>query len=235
MSLSAGTLSWSGHVRRVRSLYKLMLKNELDWVIERDQWYPVAARIRSAFDEKKSVKEYASMDKEYELALQTYNERKHPSPYILPWMPGGSFHLRYYPVYELEEEEYNKLVQELAHDSIEMSKKKEELLKQAKQAAERTAEQDIVEDQGSISMSRLVEAYPGFGDLAFSLKLEPQEVYDRLFPWYSSDEIFRIHFDYLEKINFFEISPSISKEFKEGVKLFIQYKPQPVENKYIYN
>lgn len=45
----------SAHRLYVKSLYRRMLKNELDWVVRRDIWRGRAMMIRAEFERNRSV------------------------------------------------------------------------------------------------------------------------------------------------------------------------------------
>jgi NADH dehydrogenase (ubiquinone) 1 beta subcomplex subunit 9 len=47
----------SAHRLYVKSLYRRMLKNELDWVVRRDIWRGRAMMIRAEFERNRSVAE----------------------------------------------------------------------------------------------------------------------------------------------------------------------------------
>ncbi|KAH8830260.1 hypothetical protein DL96DRAFT_1553784 [Flagelloscypha sp. PMI_526] len=78
------------HKRQVQSLYKRLLKNSLDWHINREIWREEATQIRAHFEANKRLQN----PREIALFLHTteamYAEMRHPDPVIPPGAPGGT-------------------------------------------------------------------------------------------------------------------------------------------------
>ncbi|KIJ69764.1 hypothetical protein HYDPIDRAFT_120780 [Hydnomerulius pinastri MD-312] len=87
--MSATTFS-SVHRQYVKSLYRRMLKNELDWVVRRDIWRGRAQIIRAEFERNRDVHEPRQLAQIFEKAEAQLASRMHPDPYIPPSMPGGT-------------------------------------------------------------------------------------------------------------------------------------------------
>ncbi|KAH7907500.1 NDUFB9, NADH-ubiquinone oxidoreductase, partial [Hygrophoropsis aurantiaca] len=87
--MSASPFS-SAHRLYVKSLYRRMLKNELDWVVRRDIWRGRAQLIRAEFERNRDVHEPRALAQLFEKAEADLAQRVHPDPYIPPTMPGGT-------------------------------------------------------------------------------------------------------------------------------------------------
>ncbi|OJA07662.1 hypothetical protein AZE42_09569 [Rhizopogon vesiculosus] len=86
----------SAHRLYVKSLYRRMLKNELDWVVRRDIWRGRAMMIRAEFERNRcvwhtsDVTEPRALAQIFEKAEASLASKLHPDPYIPPSMPGGT-------------------------------------------------------------------------------------------------------------------------------------------------
>ncbi|KAI6042752.1 NDUFB9, NADH-ubiquinone oxidoreductase [Pisolithus marmoratus] len=80
----------SAHRLYVKSLYRRMLKNELDWVVRRDIWRGRALMIRAEFERNRDVHDPRALAQIFEKAEAELAARQHPDPYIPPAMPGGT-------------------------------------------------------------------------------------------------------------------------------------------------
>ncbi|KAG2135733.1 NDUFB9, NADH-ubiquinone oxidoreductase [Suillus bovinus] len=80
----------SAHRLYVKSLYRRMLKNELDWVVRRDIWRGRAMMIRAEFERNRDVTEPRALSQILEKAEARLASKLHPDPYIPPSMPGGT-------------------------------------------------------------------------------------------------------------------------------------------------
>ncbi|KIK96057.1 hypothetical protein PAXRUDRAFT_826367 [Paxillus rubicundulus Ve08.2h10] len=78
------------HRSYVMSLYRRMLKNELDWVVRRDIWRGRAQMIRAEFERNRDVHEPRALAQIFKKAEAQLAEKLHPDPYIPPSMPGGT-------------------------------------------------------------------------------------------------------------------------------------------------
>ncbi|KAH7922980.1 NDUFB9, NADH-ubiquinone oxidoreductase [Leucogyrophana mollusca] len=87
--MSASPFS-SAHRLYVKSLYRRMLKNELDWVVRRDIWRGRAQLIRAEFERNRDVHEPRALAQILEQAEAALARKLHPDPYIPPTMPGGT-------------------------------------------------------------------------------------------------------------------------------------------------
>ncbi|KAG0702450.1 NDUFB9, NADH-ubiquinone oxidoreductase [Suillus ampliporus] len=74
----------SAHRLYVKSLYRRMLKNELDWVVRRDIWRG------PEFERNRDVNEPRALAQIFEKAEASLASKLHPDPYIPPSMPGGT-------------------------------------------------------------------------------------------------------------------------------------------------
>ncbi|KAI5993560.1 NDUFB9, NADH-ubiquinone oxidoreductase [Pisolithus albus] len=75
----------SAHRLYVKSLYRRMLKNELDWVVRRDIWRGRALMIRAEFERNRDVHDPRALAEIFERAEADLAERQHPDPYIRKW------------------------------------------------------------------------------------------------------------------------------------------------------
>ncbi|KAL4076425.1 hypothetical protein J3A83DRAFT_4227295 [Scleroderma citrinum] len=80
----------SAHRLYVKSLYRRMLKNELDWVVRRDIWRGRALMIRAEFERNRNVHDPRALAQIIEKAEADLAQRLHPDPYISPAMPDGT-------------------------------------------------------------------------------------------------------------------------------------------------
>ncbi|EGO27615.1 NDUFB9, NADH-ubiquinone oxidoreductase [Serpula lacrymans var. lacrymans S7.9] len=80
----------SAHRLYVKSLYRRMLKNELDWVVRRDLWRGRAMLIRAEFERNRDVSDPRALAVILEKAEADLASKLHPDPYIPPTMPGGT-------------------------------------------------------------------------------------------------------------------------------------------------
>eukprot|EP00884_Botryococcus_braunii_P000856 jgi/Botrbrau1/10771/Bobra.0119s0001.1 len=75
------------HVQRVMQLYRQILKNTLNWAVNREVFYAEAARIRGEFDKNKIVPDPATAEALVKRAEAALKENQHPDPYIAPLPP----------------------------------------------------------------------------------------------------------------------------------------------------
>ncbi|KAI0046650.1 NDUFB9, NADH-ubiquinone oxidoreductase [Auriscalpium vulgare] len=87
--MSASPFS-AAHRLYVKSLYKRMLKNELDWVIRYDLFRPRALAIRAQFEANRDVHDPRALAAILEKAEADLAQRQHPDPYIPSLFPGGT-------------------------------------------------------------------------------------------------------------------------------------------------
>ncbi|EIN10497.1 hypothetical protein PUNSTDRAFT_132586 [Punctularia strigosozonata HHB-11173 SS5] len=80
----------SAHRHYVKSLYKRMLKNELDWVIRRDLWRGRAIQIRAEFERNRDVSDPRALAAILEKAERDLAAKLHPDPVIPSLFPGGT-------------------------------------------------------------------------------------------------------------------------------------------------
>ncbi|EIW76363.1 hypothetical protein CONPUDRAFT_130956 [Coniophora puteana RWD-64-598 SS2] len=80
----------SAHRLYVKSLYRRMLKNELDWVIRRDIWRGRAMLVRAEFERNRNVHNPRELAEILEKAEASLADKLHPDPFIPPMMPGGT-------------------------------------------------------------------------------------------------------------------------------------------------
>ncbi|KIY73990.1 hypothetical protein CYLTODRAFT_448584 [Cylindrobasidium torrendii FP15055 ss-10] len=80
----------AAHRIYIKSLYKRMLTNELNWTIDRRIWRAKALAIRAEFDSNRNVTDPRALAKLLETAEAKLAEDKHPDPYIPPLLPGGT-------------------------------------------------------------------------------------------------------------------------------------------------
>jgi len=119
MSLLHKTISRAQHTARVKSLYKKIVKTQLDFIVERERWYGVARVTRELFDKNKSVSDTAEADKLYEEASELLQRCQHPQPYIHPYRPGGSYYLRYYPASSDSKADFKYALRSWTNDDLE--------------------------------------------------------------------------------------------------------------------
>ncbi|XP_077240487.1 LYR family of Fe/S cluster biogenesis protein [Tasmannia lanceolata] len=75
---------------RVRILYRRALKDTLNWAVHRHLFYEDASNLRERFEANKHVEDLDTIDRLIDDAEATYNNFRHPDPYIVPWAPGGT-------------------------------------------------------------------------------------------------------------------------------------------------
>ncbi|EMD40587.1 hypothetical protein CERSUDRAFT_44083 [Gelatoporia subvermispora B] len=80
----------AAHRSYVKSLYRRLLYNELDWVIDRRLWRAKALAIRAEFDSNRNVHDPRALSQLFEKAESSLAEHKHPDPYRPPTAPDGS-------------------------------------------------------------------------------------------------------------------------------------------------
>jgi len=87
--MSASPFS-SAHRLYVKSLYRRMLKDSLDWVIRRDVWRNRAIEIRAEFERNRNVHDPRALAQILSEAEARLASHKHPDPTIQPLFPGGT-------------------------------------------------------------------------------------------------------------------------------------------------
>ncbi|CAM8926485.1 hypothetical protein QQ045_022982 [Rhodiola kirilowii] len=75
---------------RVRILYRRALKDTLNWAVHRHLFYQDASELREKFEANRNVEDADRIDRMIEQAEATYQNFRHPDPYVVPWAPGGS-------------------------------------------------------------------------------------------------------------------------------------------------
>ncbi|KAG6373841.1 NDUFB9, NADH-ubiquinone oxidoreductase [Boletus reticuloceps] len=80
----------AAHKSCVKSLYRRMLKNELDWVVRRDIWRGRAMMIRAEFERNRDVHNPRALAEILQKAEADLAAKQHPDPYIASTMPGGT-------------------------------------------------------------------------------------------------------------------------------------------------
>ncbi|PAV21320.1 NADH-ubiquinone oxidoreductase [Pyrrhoderma noxium] len=80
----------AAHRFYVKSLYKRMLKNELDWCVNRQLWRWKALQIRAEFEANRNVHDPRALAVLLSKAEADLAEKKHPDPYTAPSSPGGT-------------------------------------------------------------------------------------------------------------------------------------------------
>ncbi|KAH7102922.1 hypothetical protein BKA62DRAFT_636881, partial [Auriculariales sp. MPI-PUGE-AT-0066] len=88
----------AAHRSRVQSLYRRLLKNELDWCIQRDLWRWRAIQIRANFERNRNLHDPRALSTILEQAEARLKANKHPDPYIPAQFPGGTKWERNLPV-----------------------------------------------------------------------------------------------------------------------------------------
>ncbi|ETW83680.1 hypothetical protein HETIRDRAFT_123478 [Heterobasidion irregulare TC 32-1] len=88
----------SAHRLYVKSLYKRMLKNEMDWVVRYDLFRARALNIRAEFEKNRHVHDPRALASILEKAEAELAEKRHPDPYIPSLFPGGTKWERNAPV-----------------------------------------------------------------------------------------------------------------------------------------
>jgi len=87
----------AAHRSRVKSLYKRMLTNELNWVIRRDVWREKAIEIRAEFERNRNVTDPRAIGQIIAEAERRLAQKAHPDPYIPVLYPGGTKYERNIP------------------------------------------------------------------------------------------------------------------------------------------
>ncbi|KAF9031788.1 hypothetical protein BDZ89DRAFT_984423 [Hymenopellis radicata] len=87
--MSTSTFS-AAHRLYVKSLYKRMLTNELNWIVDRRIWRAKAMDIRAEFDRNRNVHDPRALAVILERAEAKLAQDKHPDPYIPPMMANGT-------------------------------------------------------------------------------------------------------------------------------------------------
>ncbi|ORY34902.1 hypothetical protein BCR39DRAFT_515479 [Naematelia encephala] len=90
MSVPAGPSFSAAHRSYVKSLYRRILKNELDWVIRRDIWRQRAIEIRAKFDRNRNIADPRALALVLEQAEADLAKKLHPDPYKPPLFPEGT-------------------------------------------------------------------------------------------------------------------------------------------------
>ncbi|KAI0776209.1 hypothetical protein BD413DRAFT_527249 [Trametes elegans] len=80
----------AAHRSYVKSLYRRMLTNELDWIVQRDLWRARALTIRAEFERNRDVHDPRALAAILEKAEKALADRKHPDPYHPPEAPDGT-------------------------------------------------------------------------------------------------------------------------------------------------
>ncbi|KAH9943215.1 uncharacterized protein BXZ73DRAFT_97268 [Epithele typhae] len=78
------------HQSYVKGLYRRILKNELNWIVQRDIWRARALSIRAEFDANRNVRDPRALAAILAKAEADYEERKHPDPYRPSTAPDGT-------------------------------------------------------------------------------------------------------------------------------------------------
>uniref|UniRef100_A0A061RMM1 NADH dehydrogenase [ubiquinone] 1 beta subcomplex subunit 9 n=1 Tax=Tetraselmis sp. GSL018 TaxID=582737 RepID=A0A061RMM1_9CHLO len=86
------------HRVRVMQLYRHILKDIRNWVFSQDVWMKEASLLRAQFDACKHVSDPALVETLIARAEKNLGEWRHPNPYIVPHMFGGSLYARNPPV-----------------------------------------------------------------------------------------------------------------------------------------
>ncbi|GJE84321.1 LYR motif-containing protein [Phanerochaete sordida] len=80
----------AAHTRYVKSLYRRILKNELDWIVRRDIWRGKALVVRAEFDRNRDVHDPRALADLFDRAEADLAKRLHPDPYRPPTAPDGT-------------------------------------------------------------------------------------------------------------------------------------------------
>ncbi|KAK7695391.1 hypothetical protein QCA50_000027 [Cerrena zonata] len=78
------------HTSYVKSLYRRMLNNELNWVIRRDLWRPRALAIRAEFERNRNVHDPRALATIFAKAEADLESKRHPDPYRPAEAPEGT-------------------------------------------------------------------------------------------------------------------------------------------------
>ena len=85
----------SAHTKRVTRLYRSSLKNMLNWCVHRELWIEEGFKMRARFDANKDLKDPVQIQKVLAEGEAELWEFRHPDPYVLNHMPGGTKYQRY--------------------------------------------------------------------------------------------------------------------------------------------
>ncbi|KAI0080625.1 hypothetical protein K474DRAFT_146347 [Panus rudis PR-1116 ss-1] len=80
----------AAHTRYVKTLYRRLLNNELDWCVRRDIWRGRALAIRAEFERNRDVHDPRALAEIFAKAEAHLASRKHPDPYRPPEAPDGT-------------------------------------------------------------------------------------------------------------------------------------------------
>ncbi|RPD66922.1 hypothetical protein L226DRAFT_498635 [Lentinus tigrinus ALCF2SS1-7] len=80
----------AAHRSYVKSLYRRILQNELNWIVQRDLWRARALSIRAEFDRNRDVNDPRALATVLAKAEAALADRKHPDPYRPPEAPDGT-------------------------------------------------------------------------------------------------------------------------------------------------
>lgn len=80
----------AAHRLYVKSLYKRVLNNSLNWTIRRDLWRPRALEIRAEFERHRHVTDPRALVALFEQVEAFLEDHAHPDPYIPSAFPGGT-------------------------------------------------------------------------------------------------------------------------------------------------
>ncbi|KAF5344839.1 hypothetical protein D9757_014095 [Collybiopsis confluens] len=87
--MSSSTFS-AAHRRYVKSLYRRMLTDSLNWTIHRDLWRRRALVIRSEFEQNRNVHDPRQLAVVFDKAEAELARNQHPDPVISPLFPSGT-------------------------------------------------------------------------------------------------------------------------------------------------
>ncbi|EJU06569.1 hypothetical protein DACRYDRAFT_103515 [Dacryopinax primogenitus] len=87
----------AAHRLRVKTLYKAMLKDSLDWTIQRDLWRTKAIEIRAMFERNMKIQDPRRVEILMQEAEAAYEKNKHPDPLIWAQFYGGTRYERNLP------------------------------------------------------------------------------------------------------------------------------------------
>ncbi|EKM59277.1 uncharacterized protein PHACADRAFT_25395 [Phanerochaete carnosa HHB-10118-sp] len=80
----------AAHRSYVKSLYRRILNNELNWIVRRDLWRAKALAIRAEFDRNRDVQDPRALAEIFGKAEADLAKRIHPDPYRPPTAPDGN-------------------------------------------------------------------------------------------------------------------------------------------------
>lgn len=87
MSVSRAT---SQHVLQVKTLYRQILKEQLNWAVSRELWLQHAMEIRYEFESNKELQDPGQIASQINRAKAWLITNKHPDPYTIPTQMGGT-------------------------------------------------------------------------------------------------------------------------------------------------